>query len=396
MALDAVIFDVDGTLVDTNRFHVEAWRRAFEQGGFNIPADRIAPEVGKGGDNLVPSILGNKAEQEHGEALRKICKQEFLKIAETEHFEIFPHVRELLQTLRERGIATAIATSANLENFEAIQKNAGIDFSQEVDCIITAADVEKSKPNPDLVIAAVQKLGLSPAQCVMIGDTPHDAEACRYAGVVCFGVLTSGMNTTNEELREAGARHVYRDMTDILEHLDEALQIASPGSAHLDSETLQQLMREALQVARDGMQNGEVPIGSVLADGSGKIIARGYNSMNHSQNKVAHAEIVTFQNAAGKVPLDARDLILVSTLEPCVMCTGAAMEAAVDTIIYALRAPHDSGTRRVRAPQSPESQMPRIVPDVLADKSHALLEEWLSQNADTDQAAFVKQLLDSV
>jgi tRNA(adenine34) deaminase len=205
--------------------------------------------------------------------------------------------------------------------------------------------------------------------------------------------LTSGFNTKTEILQEAGARHVYSDMAAILEHLDEALHIASPGPAHLDTQMLQQLMREALQVARDGMQNGEVPIGSVLADGSGKVVARGYNNMNASQNKIAHAEIVTFGNAAGQVPLDARDLILVSTLEPCVMCTGAAMEAAIDTIIYALRAPYDSGTRRVRAPQSPESQMPRIVPDVLADESRALFEEWLSQNQDTPQAAFVKQLL---
>jgi HAD superfamily hydrolase (TIGR01509 family) len=395
MALDAVIFDVDGTLVDTNRYHVEAWRRALRQGGFNIPADRIAPEVGKGGDNLLPSLVGEIYNEQHGKELRDICKQEFLKIADDKRFELFPRVRDLLQILRERGIKTAIATSANQENFDAIQKNAGIDFSKEVDVIVTAGDVEQSKPYPDLVNAAVQKLGVSPAQCVMIGDTPHDAEACRYAGVVCLGVLSSGIGVEEPALREAGARKVYRDVADVLENLDEALHLASPGAAHLTQQVIEQLMREALQTAREGMENGEAPIGAVLADGTGKVVARGYNEMNRSQNKIAHAEIICFQNAAGKVPIETRDLILVSTLEPCVMCTGAAMEAAVETIVFALRAPHDSGTRRVRAPQSPESQMPRIVPDVLAKESRALFEEWLKQNEKTPQAAFVKQLLNA-
>ncbi|MDQ3440524.1 MAG: deaminase, partial [Planctomycetota bacterium] len=117
------------------------------------------------------------------------------------------------------------------------------------------------------------------------------------------------------------------------------------------------------------------------------------NEMNRTRNKTAHAEIVAFARAAGKVPLDARDLLLVSTLEPCVMCTGAAMEAAVDTIVYGLRAPADSGTGRVTPPQSPESKMPRILGDVLADESRKLFEEWLARNADSPQAAYVKQLL---
>ena len=153
------------------------------------------------------------------------------------------------------------------------------------------------------------------------------------------------------------------------------------------------LMREALAVARQGMAAGEAPIGCVIARGDGSIVARAFNEMNRTRSKIAHAEIVAFNRIAGAVPIDARDLILVSTLEPCVMCTGAAMEAAVDTIVYGLRAPADSGTGRVTPPQSPESQMPRIVGDVLANESRALFEQWLEQNADTPQAAYVKQLL---
>jgi tRNA(adenine34) deaminase len=152
-------------------------------------------------------------------------------------------------------------------------------------------------------------------------------------------------------------------------------------------------MREALAVAREGMAAGEAPIGCVIARGDGRIITRAFNEMNRTQCKIAHAEIVAFHRAAGAVPLDARDLILVSTLEPCVMCTGAAMEAAVDTIVFGLRAPADSGTGRVTPPQSPESQMPAIIGDVLAQESRALFEQWLARNADSPQAAYVKQLL---
>jgi len=132
----------------------------------------------------------------------------------------------------------------------------------------------------------------------------------------------------------------------------------------------------------------------VLARGDGTVIARGHNELNRSLDKTAHAEIVAFRRSAGKVPTDARDLLLVSTLEPCVMCTGAAMEAAVDTIVYALRAPADSGTGRVEPPQSPESQMPRIVGHVLADESRRLFEQWLRKPGHSlQQTAFVKQLL---
>ena len=152
-------------------------------------------------------------------------------------------------------------------------------------------------------------------------------------------------------------------------------------------------MREALAVAAEGMAAGEAPIGCVLARGDGTVVVRAFNEMNRTQCKIAHAEIVALQRAAGRVPIAARDLILVSTLEPCVMCTGAAMEAAVETIVFGLRAPADSGTGRVAPPQSPESQMPRIIGDVLADESRRLFEQWLERNADTPQAAYVKQLL---
>jgi tRNA(adenine34) deaminase len=182
----------------------------------------------------------------------------------------------------------------------------------------------------------------------------------------------------------------------MLGRLEEAVEVCSPGSAHLTFELTERLMGEALDVARAGMDAGEAPIGCVVARGDATVIARAHNEQNRTGNKTAHAEIVAFARAAGKVPLGSKDLILVSTLEPCVMCTGAAMEAGVDTIVFGLRAPADGGTTRVAPPLSPESQMPRIVSDVLADASRKLLEAFLERDPRTEQAAYVKQLLASV
>ena len=185
--------------------------------------------------------------------------------------------------------------------------------------------------------------------------------------------------------------------------------MASEILVSVSPETRESLMREALAEAERGMAEGEAPIGCVIArpeadrPGSAFIVARGHNRSNALQRKNAHAEIIAFENAGSDgrgrpaaLPIDANDAILVSTLEPCVMCLGASMEAAVDTVVYALKAPADSGTGRVRPPASPESQMPRIVGDVLAGESRALFQRWLDRPGEKNaqQVRFVRQLLE--
>ena len=161
-------------------------------------------------------------------------------------------------------------------------------------------------------------------------------------------------------------------------------------------------MREALAEAARGVAEGEAPIGCVVARPAGggiEIVARGHNRMNALQNKIAHAEIVTFYNAARKegeppaLPLDCKDAILVSTLEPCVMCLGAAMEAGVCTVLFGLAAPADNGTQRVKPPESPESTAPTIEGGILAGESRRMFEQWLEGKQGTEQAKFVEQLL---
>ncbi|MDB5173997.1 MAG: HAD-superfamily hydrolase, subfamily variant 3 [Phycisphaerales bacterium] len=392
MALDGMIFDLDGTIIDSNSLHVEAWRMAFEELGYKIFPDRIWLEVGKGGDKLVPSILGKTADELDGDGLRKRHTEHYLQMAKEQGIAVYPGALELLSALRVRGIKTVLGTSSSKRELKASAQAAGLEPAQLFDAVVTSDDAGESKPEPDVVAASVDKLGMSPAQCAMVGDTPYDAESAKRAGVICLGLLTAGR--TPEELLSSGARRTWADIADLGAHLDEALQVASPGPAHLTRAVTEALMREALAAAREGMAAGEVPIGAALARGDGDVIARGFNQLNATKNPTAHAEIVTFARAAGKVPPESRDLILVSTLEPCVMCLGAAMESAVDTVLYGLKAPADSGTRRVVPPQTPESQMPRIVGGILADESRGLFKEWLKKpGRNPQQVRFVEQLL---
>ena len=223
--LRAMIFDVDGTLVDTNPAHVEAWRRAFARLGYDIPAERIEIEIGKGGDKLVPSVLGEAEESSIGDSLRQAQKEEFLEIARKEHFRVFPGVPDIFDALRRRGLSTALATSSDEKHLKATLTSASLDLTKLADQVITKTDADESKPSPDIVEAAVEKLSLSAADCAMVGDTVYDAQASQAAGVVFFGLLSGG--TSESEMREAGAIGVWPDIAHLGQDLDHAIKLAS-------------------------------------------------------------------------------------------------------------------------------------------------------------------------
>jgi beta-phosphoglucomutase-like phosphatase (HAD superfamily) len=229
MALRGMIFDIDGTLVDTNPAHALAWRRAFQRYDYDVPTERITIEIGKGGDKLVPSVLGQDVEDRRGEALRQAQKEEFLKIAERDHFRVFPCVPELFQALREREIRTALATSSDKKHLKATMASARIDLPSLADVLVTKDEAESSKPAPDLIIVAWEKLAVSPADCAMVGDTVYDGQACQAAGVVFVGVLSGP--STESELLQAGACGVWRDTGHLYADLDRALEIASLAAA---------------------------------------------------------------------------------------------------------------------------------------------------------------------
>ncbi len=155
-------------------------------------------------------------------------------------------------------------------------------------------------------------------------------------------------------------------------------------------------MEQALGLARTALDKGEAPIGALILDRAGVVIGRGHNSMVATGNPTLHAEINAFANAAGSLA-DASDLCMVTTLEPCVMCTGAAMQAGVTTIIYGLQAPADAGTSRVSPPTSPDATSPAVIGGIGAAESRTLFVAWMERHegdaSRQAQRAFIAQLL---
>ena len=284
----------------------------------------------------------------------------------------------------------ALSTSSATKRWRNSAEAAELDLDKLFDAVVTADDIEQSKPSVDAVAAALKKLNVAPPEAVMVGDY---AVRCRVGEKSRrrHASRSTGGSTPGRSGPPA-ARQIFRDPADLLGNFDDALRQRRQQNSLDEAED--RLMQEALAVARQGMSAGEVPIGAAIFTGDGTMIARGYNQLNETRNRTAHAEMVAFAEAAGRVDADRRDLIIASTLEPCVMCLGAAMEAGIDTVLYALRAPADGGVERVTPPTSPETQMPRIVGDILADQSRQLLQQWLAlPDRNPEQVKFVKQLL---
>lgn len=389
MALDAIILDLDGTLVDTNGLHAKAWALAIRQFGYKIDPDRIITEIGKSGSKLVPDLLGERAETEKGEALRDAHDEIYLDLVENEPVQAFPGAVDLFERARRVGLKTVVATGSKRESLDKVAARTELDLESLADEIIADDEVDIGKPCPDPVIAAYEKLDLSPAQCVMVGDTPYDVESARRAGVLCLGVLT-GVHSS-EIMFCVGARAVYPHIRALVEDLESAVDRSTPGPIRLTWQTMRDLMAEALEEARNGLEGGDLPVGAVLANGGGSIVGRGRSRTETTKNFLAHGEMQAFADISAGYPLNRRELILVSTLEPCMMCFGAAMGARVDSILYALDAPSNGGIARCRPMQSPGMIMPRVVGGICSAESRVLFEEWHQRHPDTP---FVKDLLD--
>jgi tRNA(adenine34) deaminase len=169
-----------------------------------------------------------------------------------------------------------------------------------------------------------------------------------------------------------------------------------PSSPLLAPALCEALMREALAEARLGLVEGECPVGCVVArvdDSVPRIVARGHNRVERLARKTAHAEMVAFENAEEALPFNASNIVLVSTLEPCVMCLGACFEVGVSLVVFGLSAPADSGTLRVKAPSSPETRTPVLVGQVLAAESRALFVEFVRGSDGAKDVAYAEQLL---
>ena len=209
------ILDIDGTLVDTNYQHALAWYRAFRQNGIVLPVWRIHRHIGMGGDQLVAALTDEPTEEEMGDEIRAAEKP--LYMAMIEEIEPMDGARELIERLKDAGKTVVLASSAKgseLDHYLDL-----LDVRGLADDWTMSDDVEATKPEPDLVKAALEKAGADASNAAMLGDTPWDCEAAARAGVPCVALMTGGFSAA--ELKEGGAVGVFESVPELLERIGE-------------------------------------------------------------------------------------------------------------------------------------------------------------------------------
>ena len=220
--IKAVIFDVDGTLVDSVDLHAQAWQDAFRDIGHAIAFDDIRAQIGKGGDQLLPVFLRQTEIADKGEAL-EAHRGEILKDRYLGKIVAFPQARALFQRLIADGRKVALASSAKAPELEHYKKVA--DITDLIDAETSSDDAERSKPHPDIFEAAMKRLpGLEAGDMIVVGDTPYDAQAAAKAGLRTIGLLCGGF--AEEDLRRAGCIAIYRDPADLLARYDSSPLVA--------------------------------------------------------------------------------------------------------------------------------------------------------------------------
>jgi HAD superfamily hydrolase (TIGR01509 family) len=213
--VSTAILDIDGTLIDTNYHHTIAWARALQRLDIDVALWRIHRHIGMGGDQVVASLCGEEVEDEHGDEIRSAESEEYMQlIGEVRPVE---GARDLITALKDRGHAVVLASSAKEDEVDVYLDLLGA--RELVDAWTTSADVESTKPAPDLVQAALEKTGDEPSEAVMVGDTPWDVKAAEQAGVETITVITGGFS--EQQLTEAGAVAVFESVAELCEHLGE-------------------------------------------------------------------------------------------------------------------------------------------------------------------------------
>jgi HAD superfamily hydrolase (TIGR01549 family) len=213
MAPPIAVLDVDGTLVDTNYHHAIAWYRAFREHGLTLPVWRIHRHIGMGGDQLVAAVAGKRVEDRQGDSIR--AAEAALYADLIGEVQPFADARRLLELLDGRGHRLVLASSGKPDEVDHYLDLLGA--RELADGWTTSADVEQTKPQPDLVAAAIEKAGAGDA--VMAGDSTWDCEAAKRAGIATIGVLTGGFS--DQELLDAGAACVFERIEDLRRDLDE-------------------------------------------------------------------------------------------------------------------------------------------------------------------------------
>ena len=211
--IHAVIFDVDGTLVDSNDAQARSWVDALKEFGYSVPYEKVRPLIGMGGDKVLPEIIGVQKDSEKGKQISK-RRSEIFKEKYLPNVKPFPDAQKLLDRMRKQGLKLAIATSAQPDELRPLLQIVGA--ADLIEDKTSARDVESSKPDPDVMQVALKRVGYPPNEVVMIGDTPYDIEAARKAGVGTIAFRCGGWSDSDL----AGAIAIYNDPADLLAHYD--------------------------------------------------------------------------------------------------------------------------------------------------------------------------------
>ncbi|HEX2081673.1 MAG TPA: HAD family hydrolase [Longimicrobium sp.] len=203
------LLDVDGTLIDSNDEHAQAWVDVGREFGFDIGFHHVRRLIGMGGDKVLPAVTGLQEDDPLGERIKE-RRGEIFRGAYLPTLKPFPSARELLERLRDDGYTLVVATSASKEDMDGLLKQAGIrDLIEEK---TSSGDADESKPDPDIVQAALKAADARPEEAIMLGDTPYDVEASGRAGVRCVALRCGGWDGGDL----GGAVAVYDDPADLL------------------------------------------------------------------------------------------------------------------------------------------------------------------------------------
>ena len=211
--IHAVIFDVDGTLVNSNDAQAKSWVEALKEFGYSVPYEKVRPLIGMGGDKVLPETIGVQKDSEKGKQISKrrgeIFKEKYLPT-----IQAFPGAQELLNRMREQGLKLAIASSAQPDELRSLLQIVGA--ADLIEDKTSSEDAKRSKPDPDIMQVTLKKVGYPPNEVVMIGDTPYDIEAASKVGVATIAFRCGGWNDADL----AGAIAIYNDPADLLAHYD--------------------------------------------------------------------------------------------------------------------------------------------------------------------------------
>lgn len=216
--LKALIFDIDGTLLDSVNLHAQAWAETFAHFGYSVPAEDVRMQIGKGGDQLLPVYLSKAELEQKGDEIQKF-RGDLFKRKYRPQVKVFPDVRALFEKLNADDYKVGLASSSKGDDLEYYKKLAQIDDLLHVET--SSEDAEKSKPHPDIFEAALDRLGSSvkPEEVLVIGDTVYDVEAAGKIGIKSIGVLCGGFD--EKSLRKAGALAIFKDPSDLLARYDQ-------------------------------------------------------------------------------------------------------------------------------------------------------------------------------